>query len=110
MGGDVKKEIGGVNRISNGTAIGGKYKKTTSLLPGNRNCVWMNSMSKFYITYNDDENVWEIGLFTDFTRVLIRTEQDVPCPTVANLFEYKPERIGEWTPAPINSVIIKCAK
>merc|ERR1711879_696565 len=87
----------------------GKYKKTNVLYNGK--CVWARYQG--IINHGKVINVWVFGLFKfgsarDFC---IRTVQDVPCPTVANIFEYDPEmKGGDWKPAPINSVIIKCAE
>ena len=96
--------------------IAGNYKKETSLYNGK--CHWSHIADKDCgIWYNKEINVWEIGLGHNEIAPkkfdindgygYIRTVQDGPCPTVANTFEYR--NIG-WKPAPINSVIIKCAK
>merc|ERR1712062_821493 len=82
LDGDVKKECG---------FLGGKYKKTTYLFNGK--CVWaqipdgVNVLRRPY----EDENVWELRHNSVYG--YIRTVQDVPCPTVANIFEYDPQGI-----------------
>ena len=89
-----------------------------SILPFLGKCHWSHIADKDCgIWYNKEINVWEIGLGHNEIAPkkfdindgygYIRTVQDGPCPTVANTFEYR--NIG-WKPAPINSVIIKCAK
>jgi len=87
--------------------LGGKYKKTTDLYNGK--CIWKQIAGDAEICYG--ENVWVFEITkSELTSTYIRTAQDVPCPTVANIFEYDPERTYDWKHAPINSVIIKCAE
>merc|ERR1712062_96357 len=103
--------------------LGGKYKKITKLYDGK--CIWVQIADpKAILRYNDFENAWVFGYDKNYLDMLfecprylfyahyIRTVQDVPCPTVVNIFEYNRQvTTGDrnWKPAPINSVIIKCA-
>merc|ERR1711879_287254 len=103
LDGDVKKKF---------DFFSGKYKKTTDLYDGK--CIWAQIENcDCTLRYYGGENVWAFerryryGAMSDR---FLRTVQDVPCPTVANIFEYKSVRTGDWKPAPINSVIIKCSE
>jgi len=93
LDGDVKKEF---------DFLSGKYKKKTNLYNGK--CIWAQIANRKISVYYCDLEYW------GFCPGQIRTVQYVPCPTVANIFEYYQEGTGEWKPAPINSVIIKCAE
>jgi len=81
----------------------GRYEKVTSLYNGK--CQWARLLDDncVKIFYDNDKNVWKIGYNYDYS---LRTVQDVPCPSVANEFEYYYGR-GQWKPAPIDSIIIK---
>jgi len=77
----------------------GRYEKVTSLYNGRCQWVRLDKIRGTKISYDNDKNVWGIGYD-------LRTVQDVPCPSVANEFEYYYGR-GQWKPAPIDSIIIK---
>ena len=83
----------------------GRYEKVTSLYNGKCQWVRLDEIRGTKISYDNDKNVWKIGYLGDY----LRTVQDVPCPTVANTFEYRYGR-SQWKPAPINSIIIKHVK
>merc|ERR1711879_590581 len=85
LDGDVKKKF---------DFFSGKYKKTTDLYDGK--CIWAQIENcDFTLSYYDDYNVWVFGNYyaSNYT---IKTVQDVPCPTVANIFEYRPRGEGTW--------------
>jgi len=92
LDGDVKNEC---------DFLGGKYKKTTDLYNGK--CEWAHCSERTTLRYNNCENTWLFEHYLGY----IRTVQDVPCPTVADIFEYGKDSDDVWTPA---SVIIKCAE
>merc|ERR1712038_746444 len=78
LDGDVKKEF---------DFFGGKYKKTADLCDGK--CTWdqIADCSSNSLRYSDSLNVWVFKSIY-IANGYIRTVQDVPCPTVANIFEY----------------------
>jgi len=87
-----------------GSYVVGRYEKVTSLYNGK--CQWVGLDARgTKISYDNDKNVWKIGYDYDYE---LGTVQDVPCPSVANEFEYNLKiGRGQWAPAPINSIIIK---
>merc|ERR1712062_611600 len=99
------------SRVSLGD-LNGKYRKVKSLYNGK--CQWERLDDNCVkIFYGNDKNVWKIGYYgTQYS--YLRTVQEVPCPTFANEFEYVSKWQGQsghtWTPAPINSIIIKHAE
>ena len=104
--------IDGDLEISENARVDHRYQKVTSLY--NEKCRWTQKdyrLGSELLYEGRGQNVW---LIKQFDTPYIRIVQDMPCPTVANTFEYRKWGgrfgYGKWKPAPINSIIIKRAE